>query len=97
MLYIPVVRTGELSCFHQELWSAISCAAQEIMPYYEPEIWVPHITLAEHDIEAEKLSRLMARLFTRELHWKITIDNLALIQDTGTQQVLGSQVYFQQP
>ena len=48
---------------------------------------MPHITLAEHDIQAESVAQIMARFFTREVLWEIPIDNLAIIWDTGTSYV----------
>ncbi len=97
VLYVPVVRSSELSHFHQRLWQAISHTGEGIPAYYEPNFWMPHITLAEHDLQVASLKQIMARLFTRELVWEIRIDNLAIIWDTGTQQELRSQFYFQQP
>jgi 2'-5' RNA ligase len=94
VLYVPIVRTIELSHFHQRVWQAISSVGEGIPPYYEPNSWMPHITLAEQDIQAESLARIMARFFTRELLWEIPIDNLAIIWDTGTQQELRYQFHF---
>ena len=96
VLYVPIVRTIELSHFHQRVWQAISQTGEGIPSYYEPNSWMPHITLAEHDLQAESLAQIMARFFTRELLWEIPIDNLAIIWDTGTQQELRSQFHFQQ-
>ena len=50
----------------------------------------------QHDLQAESLKQIMARLFTRELFWEIPLDNLAIIWDTGTQQELRSQFHFPQ-
>ena len=94
VLYVPIVRTIELSHFHQRIWQAISPAGEGIPPYYEPNSWMPHITLAEHDIQAESLAQIMTRFFTRELLWEIPIDNLSIIWDTGTQQELRYQFHF---
>ena len=96
VLYVPIVRTIELSHFHQSVWQTVSQAAEGIPSYYEPNSWVPHITLAEHDLQAESLARIMTRFFTRELLWEIPIDNLAIIWDTGTQQEFRYQFHFQQ-
>jgi 2'-5' RNA ligase len=96
VLYVPIVRTIELSHFHQRVWQAISPIGEGIPSHYEPNSWVPHITLAEHDIQAESLARIMARFFTRELLWEIPIDNLAIIWDNGTRQELRYQFHFQQ-
>jgi 2'-5' RNA ligase len=97
VLYVPIVRSIELSHFHQQVWQTILPAGEGIPPYYEPNFWMPHITLAEHDLQAESLKQIMARLFTRELVWEMRIDNLAIIWDTGTQQELRSQFSFSQP
>jgi 2'-5' RNA ligase len=97
VLYVPIVRSIELSHFHQRVWQAISHVGEGIPPYYEPNFWMSHITLAEHDLQVESLKQIMARLFTSELVWEMRIDNLAIIWDTGAQQELRSQFYFQQP
>jgi 2'-5' RNA ligase len=97
VLYVPVVRTIELSHFHHQVWQALSGAGEGIPSYYEPNSWMPHITLAEHDLQTESLKQIMARLFTRELVWDMRIDNLAIIWDTGMQQELRSQFSFQLP
>jgi len=94
VLYVPIVRTIELSHFHHRIGQAISPVGEGISAYYEPNSWVPHITLAEHDIQAESLAPIMTRFFTRELLWEISIDNLAIIWDTGTQQELRYQFPF---
>lgn len=96
VLYVPIVRTLELSQFHQVVCQTISPVGSGISPYYQPAAWTPHITLAEHDIEPENLARIVARLARRQLYWEMSIDNLAIIWDTGTRQELRYQFPFQQ-
>ncbi|MDQ2904207.1 MAG: 2'-5' RNA ligase family protein [Chloroflexota bacterium] len=86
VLYIPVLRTLALSQFHQTVCDTVSPAGAGISPFYAPEAWVPHVTLAEHDLQRESLARIVARLYDRELFWEIAIDNLAIIWDSGTAQ-----------
>lgn len=88
VLYIPVVRTPQLSSFHALLWERVSPAATGIIEYYHPERWVPHITLAEHDLDATAAGRAVEFLLNRNLHWDVIIDNVALIYDTGARQEL---------
>ena len=88
VLYIPVVRSRELTELHEELWETISTAGSGIQEYYHPDQWMPHITIGFGDINKDKLSQIMPVLATRDFHWEITIDNLALIYDTGTKQEL---------
>ena len=46
VLYVPIVRSIELSHFHQKVWQTILPAGEGIPLYYEPNFWMPHITLA---------------------------------------------------
>ncbi|PZN09218.1 MAG: hypothetical protein DIU69_08940 [Bacillota bacterium] len=66
-----------------------SChVAAGTVDYYHPESWVPHITLAEHDLDAATAGRAVEFLLNRDLYWEVIIDNVALIDDTGTRQEL---------
>ena len=88
VLYIPVVRSQELTELHQELWEVIPAADSGVQEYYHPDRWMPHITIGFGDINKDNLSRIIPWLAERAFNWEITIDNLALIYDTGTKQEL---------
>ncbi len=90
-LYIPVVRTPELSKFHLSLWRTISSAASGISPYYKMEFWVPHITLAR-DIDYRKISKVISLLSRKELDLDIIVDNLAVIFYDGETHNLRSKI-----
>jgi 2'-5' RNA ligase len=81
-LYIPVVRTPELSKFHLSLWRTISSAASGISPHYKTEFWVPHITLAR-DIDHRKIPKVISWLSRTDLELDIIVDNLGLIVYDG--------------
>lgn len=83
VLYIPVVRTAELSAFHAALWEATAPCASDLSVYYTPDRWMPHITLAQHDLGAAQLGQVVTAMAPRELTWDITVDNLAYIEDHG--------------
>lgn len=91
VLYIPVVRGPALSRFQQELWEQISPTGSGISEYYGPDQWMPHITIGFGDLNADTLSQIVRLLAERVYNWEITVDNLALIYDTGTRQVLKSR------
>jgi hypothetical protein len=86
--YVPVVRTAELSLRQQRLWDAIGDACRQAVDYYKPSNWVPHVTLAEKDLDDETLSLAMRLLSVRRLQWTIDIDNLGFIDGTGVKQEL---------
>ncbi len=94
VLYIPVVRSPELTRFHETLWPEISQAASGIVEYYSPEQWMPHITIGFGDMSKDKLGHIVRFLSERSFTWEIPTNNIALIYDTGTKQELKSRFDF---
>ena len=91
VLYIHVVRTLELSRFHEALWKIISPVGSGISPKYRAEFWTPNITLAQWGIDERSLPKIMAKLSRMDLELDIMIDNLAIIFDDGTNQAVRSR------
>ena len=88
VLYLPVVRTSDLSALHHALWHETSRYAAGIVDYYRPERWLPHITLAHGDVRPDDLAAAVRAFAARDVDWEIAIDNVSLIYDTGTRQEL---------
>jgi hypothetical protein len=98
VLYIPVVRSLELTQFHEAFWQEIFSTGSGILDYYHPSHWMPHITIGIGDMHKDNLSRIVRVLAERDFNWEITIDNVALIYDSifapfGT-TVLGDQFWY---
>jgi len=98
VLYIPVVRSPELTQFHEALWQEILSTASGIEDYYHPSHWTPHITIGIGDMNKDNLSQIVRFLAERELNWEITVDNIALIYHSifepfGT-MMLGDQFWY---
>jgi len=91
VLYIPIVRSLELTQLHEKLWQEISPASSGALEYYHPDQWMPHITIGFGDISKENLSQIIPFLAERDFNWEITVNNLALIYDTGTKQEMKSR------
>ncbi len=83
VLYIPVVRSPELTRFHEELWHALAGAGSGLQEHYCPAYWMPHITIGIGDIRSDTAARVVRLLAERDLSWEITIDTLALIYDAA--------------
>lgn len=79
VLYIPVVRSSELTQFHEALWQEIFNTGSGILDYYHPARWVPHITIGIGDMNKDNLSQIVRFLAERDFYWEITIDNIALV------------------
>ncbi len=79
VLYIPVARSRMLDEFQRMLWERTARYGVGVSPHYAPEHWMPHITLADGNINPSKLGELVRFLSVREFAWEIPMDNLCLI------------------
>jgi 2'-5' RNA ligase len=86
VLYVPVVRNSTLNALHQRLWHELAVASTDTVEYYRPERWMPHITLADGGVVKDHLPDIVRLLSPRAFDWKIEVNNLSLIYDTGTAQ-----------
>lgn len=95
VLYVPVVRSPALERLHGELWRALGGqAAGEAARFYRPEMWMPHVTLAQTDVDCDRLARIVCALAPRNYHWEMEVNNLSYIYDTGTEQGLRCRFNF---
>jgi 2'-5' RNA ligase len=83
VLYIPVVRSSQLADFQHELWHQVTKSCGQLEFAYRPARWVPHITLAEHDLTQRAVGAIVRKLCITELIQQMTVNNLALIYDFG--------------
>lgn len=86
VLYVPVVRTLQLSTLHQKLWEQVSPTADGASPHYAEDSWQPHITLGHGDLEPDRLAAVTRYLVDRDFSWELQVTNVALIHDTGQEQ-----------
>jgi hypothetical protein len=75
----------------EELWQEISTVSSGVQEYYNPDRWMPHITIGFGDISKENLSQIIPFLAERDFNWEFTVNNIARIYDTGTKQELKSR------
>jgi 2'-5' RNA ligase len=93
-VYISVVRSPELTEFHQALWNEVGEMGQGLIDYYRPPLWVPHITLAYGDVTHTSLPHIIRVLSKQNFAWDIPIHSLSLIYSTGTQYGLRSRLDY---
>ena len=87
ILYISVVRSPALSALHREIWEGVRQAVPgAVAHYYHPDEWAPHVTLAQGDIDPDKLAEVVRHLCRRNFHWEFTVTNVSIIYDTGREQ-----------
>lgn len=97
VLYLPVVRTAELSAFHALVWHALEPTATGSQAHYAPAAWVPHITLALGDLTPATLADATRHLADRAFNWQFAVDNLTHISDLGGQQFVASRLPLGSP
>jgi 2'-5' RNA ligase len=86
VIYLTVVRSPKLSLFQEQVWQGVDGGSRAAVGYYRPELWVPHITLAEGELAKEHLGEIVRHLAARDLVWEMEVRNLSLIYDDGAKQ-----------
>jgi hypothetical protein len=79
VLFINVVKTGQMLCLHQSLWQHAHHCAQDISPFYAPQSWIPHITLAHSDLPWSILSCAIQKLAFQTFDWQILVSSISVI------------------
>jgi 2'-5' RNA ligase len=96
ILYINIVRSPALSALHEEIWRGVrQVTPGPVSHYYHPEEWAPHITLAQGDIDQDKLAEVVRYLSRRNFHWEFNVTNVSIIYDTGREQGVRCRYDFQ--
>jgi 2'-5' RNA ligase len=92
IVFVSVTRTPELNDLHRDIWSRCTPGFGVGLPYYAPDAWVPHVTLAQGPRAGEHLPAIMNMLENRSFDWELSVDNLAVIEDGGKERGLIHQV-----
>lgn len=78
-LHVPVVRSAPLEALHGGLCAAVRDAGADIAGWSAPEVWSPHITLLDRQLDPARLGAAAAWLAQRRHpSWRISIDRVAV-------------------
>lgn len=80
VIYLPVVRSSEMQKIHCEVSELAAPLASGVNEFYAAEIWIPHITIAEGDVDILVLPEIVRRLGERNFRWELRVNNLAVIR-----------------
>lgn len=92
VVFIAVERTALLRSVHEKVWNACLPLSQDPVPYYRPEAWVPHVTLAHGEernsvpLAGEVVAEIRHSLRSEDFRWELPIDNLTIVWDERTIQ-----------
>jgi 2'-5' RNA ligase len=81
VLYLHVTPSPALRAIHATILRAVDGVAREPRPFYAPEAWVPHITLAAGGLSEEQLPEVMALLDRRDWRWQMQATNICYVPD----------------
>ncbi len=83
VVFVPVLRTPILNQLHSKLHQDVSEMSSEMGVYYNPNMWLPHISLALGDTTQELLGPILEFLSKINFNWEINITNLTILQKSG--------------
>lgn len=84
VLFIPVVKTERMLDLHTAIWQKmVYIARNENMQIdisnYNPDNWIPHITLAFRDTDTIHIGDMVEMLVLENFRWHFDVDNLAIV------------------
>ena len=81
VIFLPVIRDARLSELHTALWQVAEAVAEGSSPYYHPDSWTPHITLAAGTMTADDIAEVMRVMAGHTLSFRFRLDSIACISD----------------
>ncbi len=83
VLHLAVVRCPALDQVHQRLWELVGTCASEMHGLYRPDLWVPHITLAQWDLRPDQVAAALGLCMDLDFPLEFTLRNLTLFHWIG--------------
>jgi len=83
VIYAPIIRSPELAEVHRSLWTAVGGLGGSRFGLYAPEQWIPHLTLAQFDLDAETQLQALRLLAGQNLEMVFEVRNLTLFDWIG--------------
>jgi 2'-5' RNA ligase len=80
VLYLAMVRSKKATDLHKKLWQKLHCYGKS-HTYYAVDYWVPHVTLANKDVDALSLSCAIAELANMAFTFEVSVNSLAILYD----------------
>lgn len=84
VVYVPVVRTQELSSLHARLHDAVCAAGGVVDGHYEPRSWQPHVTVWDRTLTTGRVADVVAELVAGSpVGWTTIADHIARFDRNG--------------
>ncbi len=83
VLYLPVIKTSTLVQLQKQIFQLTKPISRQPTKYFQPEIWIPHITIISNPNEQQSIPIAIQILSEMKVDFEVEINNLALGQYTG--------------
>jgi len=95
VIYIPVLRSDALNDLHHRVLDVAGPLCSRTDKFSQPDLWLPHISLALHDTTPELLGPVLRFLNTKTYNLALEITNLTLLRPEGERFVREEEFLFQ--
>jgi 2'-5' RNA ligase len=85
VIFISLARSAELNLLHEQMWQQFKASAKGLSPYYNPQRWMPHITLIYEPETPEALQCGLRMLISQSLEWEIEVNNISFVSQSANQ------------
>lgn len=79
VLYIPLIVSSQLTDFHRLVWQTVDGLGTGVSPYYAPDHWIPHISLANEDLTPDLIGPVTRALVPQKFDWEFEVNNFSFI------------------
>lgn len=79
VIYLGLVKNEPLANLHARLWEQTHGLSIHPNPYYHPDRWMPHITLAIDPLSDRSVTCMMRKVAFLAFDWEIPVDHFAVI------------------
>ena len=94
VIYVPIVKNQGLFEIHRALWEAARPFAVVPNLHYDPDRWMPHITLAYRERDPARLGCAFATMISQRLELEIKVDHFAILYQTDGKAGLRNRFAF---
>ncbi|QMU28532.1 2'-5' RNA ligase family protein [Adhaeribacter radiodurans] len=85
VVFVPVIRADGFNQVHAELYRGIRTFSRNTINFYDPDNWVPHISLALRDTTPKILPEIISYLNKRTYNWDIELNNFSILRSENNQ------------
>lgn len=79
VVYVSLVKDEVLLNFQSKICQRTNVVTKETSPFYEPDSWMPHITIINGKNSDQDIICALDKLIKLDLKWEFMVDSIALI------------------